>query len=302
VSFFPNPKEDAPVTTRSLLTTISGVLLALALTAEAKAEPWTFYGMADSQGPGGAADDAYRLKAYIVAPGTTLKAEFTNNNTVIVNKDGSHFGFQVVNPTDRNITADITKVVSGGNAVRSFNGKQITDVQYGESGFLGRSWTVKVAWFDKKNGGMEDLIDALASAGIKGEDQLPVPTFTSDLGQPNPPSLFVGAALQDLASMGVGVDGGALGSHYQVTNGHVSKLLSGTGPDPGALGAFFFSNTDLTMGPTAFDGSPFTGEVDLTNIVYPSVGPAVPEPSSALLFILGTASAVLVGRRKLTFE
>lgn len=252
----------------------------------------TFFGEADSIG---AVDsNSYLvLRARRAQPGQFVNYEFTNNGKVIVNKDGSHFGFQGENTANVADDSRKTYVMYKGKAVRSFNGLDVTDTK----ATIGPKLTASIdgGFFDPKGGGMKDLATALVSAGF-GNSSFAYPAFSSDLGQANPPPLFVGVDLQQWVSDGGAVGDDDVGSLYQVTDGAVTGLLSGTGPSASELAGYFFSSTEPVAGSTGFSGTPFTGEVTLSALL--ELGLGVPEPASAALLGSGAAGLAACALRR----
>jgi hypothetical protein len=285
------------MTARLVRTSTAAFMALMAAHLVAPATSWadfslSFFGEADSVG---AVDsNSYIvLRSKRVAANTVVKFEFTSGGTVIVNKDGSHFGFQGQNTANVPADSEETLVKFKKQAVRTFNGQTITDIETTVGGKLASN--TDAGFFDPKGGGLASLATALASAGY-GNRLLDYPAFSSDLGQGNPPPLYIGVDLQKWVSGGGTVADGDVGSIYQVTDSVATALLSGTGPGVDALSGFFFSSTPLTAGSTAYLGTPFTGEVEIGSIS--ETGLAVPEPSSVALCGLGAIGLVGYARKR----
>jgi hypothetical protein len=277
-------------------------------TAGARADTinWMNFGTADSV----AVDNAQGARGVTIRTRNvqqlrTISAEFTNNGTVIVNKNGSHFGFRATNTSALNVaTTQLLNVTNGGKPVIGFNGLRVTDIDFTILDPLNRptpGGTQQVGFFNPAGGGLGDLRDALVSANyIDPSHPLVVPMFTTDLGQSNPPMMYLGVDLTNWSSQGISPADSAAGSLYQVTNGLATSLLSGSGPSAASLAGFFFSSTPVSAGSTGFIGSPFTGEVEITSFNELSASSIVPEPSSLVLIATGltTASICCCFRRR----
>lgn len=257
---------------------------------------WTNFGTADSV----ATDNAQGARGVTIRTRNvqqlrTISAEFTNNGTVIVNQDGSHFGFRATNSSALNVaTTQLLNVTNGGRPVIGFNGLRVTDIDFTILDPLNRptaGGTQQVGFLNPGGGGLMDLRDALVAANyIDPSQPLVVPMFTTDLGQPNPPTMYLGVDLTNWSSQGLSPADSAAGSLYQVTNGFATNLLSGSGPSAASLAGFFFSSTPVSAGSTGFVGSPFTGEVEITSFNELSTS-IVPEPSSLVLIATGLTTA-----------
>ena len=250
----------------------------------------SFFGEADSVGAVNS-NSYIVLRSKRVAANTVVKFEFTSGGTVITNKDGSHFGFQGQNTANVAADSEETLVKFMGKAVRSFNGQEITDIETTVGGKLASN--TDAGFFDPEGGRVGE---PRHGSGVGRLQQQPAGLPGLHLGpRPGqPPPLYIGVDLQKWVAGGGAVADGDVGSLYQVTDGAVTALLSGTGPDAAALAGFFFSSTPLSASSTSFTGTPFTGEVEIGSIS--EVGLGVPEPGSFAL--LGVGALGLLGRAR----